>query len=709
MPNRQRLLLVFVPGFYGTEASFASFPSDVVHSINAIAGESRVADIIFKILPPFDCKGSNSTAVAHLVLWLSNNAPAVEYPAVVLLGHSMGGLISADALRSISETTPRRVNICALLAYDAPFYGLHSAAISDVPASLTALASDLLPDQQTRTAAYNSLSAATSSAYESAMAVSKSTYTSTAALAAQIARSDASAAAMEAARVGVHALGIPDTATVLGKATSIAAATSAQISQSATRAYESAAAVVPLNEAGKLAAVASQTIYNSIPSSQQVQVASHTAYSVAAKAVKAGSKVAEVGGTAAIIGGTAVVGGSAVVGGAVVAASVGAVGLATALGVATVAATGATVAGVGSAIVVAGKFLAPRKTLTVTSRDDDPATEDESGAAGKISAPEKNAVETPLESKDKKEELTSFEAKLADIEARKIAYAAEIEQRRLAIETRLLDLETAAAEEKTSIFEPVRADLPENHSEFAAASAHFEQLMEKYAYVKTSESSQAPDSSSDSQPPEPSQYAEDLLNSSIKEPEVAVESVSRTTTVSYVKSYLPSKTTLVTTTLALGAYYYTGGWVGMAMPTLQSVAVGWVSSQAAEASKHLKFLYPLWGETRSSCEARVKFLKEEVDADRLMFHGFYIEVPASNKSASNLPETSKTFIRPPPDCEGNLFTKVPFDDFHATVVSAHMAMLIRQKNIGTYWHLVDETALKLTTKLLQLERIGIFG
>ncbi|KAJ3006826.1 UNVERIFIED_CONTAM: hypothetical protein HDU68_003861, partial [Siphonaria sp. JEL0065] len=77
---------------------------------------------------------------------------------------------------------------------------------------------------------------------------------------------------------------------------------------------------------------------------------------------------------------------------------------------------------------------------------------------------------------------------------------------------------------------------------------------------------------------------------------------------------------------AYGAYYYSGGMISVAAPAVRSVAVGWAMTHANEASKHLKFLYPLWGESRINCEQRIQFVKDRMRDENLLFRCFYLEV-----------------------------------------------------------------------------------
>ncbi|KAI9364429.1 hypothetical protein DFJ73DRAFT_809378 [Zopfochytrium polystomum] len=94
--RRKRLLLVFVHGFLGSQESFESFPADVVDLLE-ISSVVAPGDVDFKVFPKFDTKGNNALAVKKLTDWLLLHATTMQYKSVVLMAHSMGGLLCADA------------------------------------------------------------------------------------------------------------------------------------------------------------------------------------------------------------------------------------------------------------------------------------------------------------------------------------------------------------------------------------------------------------------------------------------------------------------------------------------------------------------------------------------------------------------------------------------------------------------------------------
>ncbi|KAJ3191049.1 hypothetical protein HDU67_006026, partial [Dinochytrium kinnereticum] len=112
-------LLVFIHGFLGSKESFRRFPLDLKEYIKADGGIAPKAPSIFSqssnlfstsasSAPSFDIEnydypttGDNDQRVSELVAWLRKhcgpNQNGVPPAYVVLLSHSMGGLLASDA------------------------------------------------------------------------------------------------------------------------------------------------------------------------------------------------------------------------------------------------------------------------------------------------------------------------------------------------------------------------------------------------------------------------------------------------------------------------------------------------------------------------------------------------------------------------------------------------------------------------------------
>ncbi|CDH58013.1 hypothetical protein RO3G_00161 [Lichtheimia corymbifera JMRC:FSU:9682] len=132
---QDRLLLVFVHGFRGTDTTFKDFPE----RLKAIATSSDVHTIVY---PRYKTSGDFNVAVHNLQVWLQDQVKQQQTSMassgqagsvlVVLLGHSMGGLVSAEVIlrQKGQDLLGTKARIIGLLAYDTPFYSLNHRFVS---------------------------------------------------------------------------------------------------------------------------------------------------------------------------------------------------------------------------------------------------------------------------------------------------------------------------------------------------------------------------------------------------------------------------------------------------------------------------------------------------------------------------------------------------------------------------------------------------
>ena len=95
-----KTLVLFVHGFLGNETSFANFPLDLIQSIRQ---QYKIRNLEARVFPFFSTAGDPNKAVHMLYNWLILNGTQPEYDAVIIIAHSMGGLIAADAIRKLWE------------------------------------------------------------------------------------------------------------------------------------------------------------------------------------------------------------------------------------------------------------------------------------------------------------------------------------------------------------------------------------------------------------------------------------------------------------------------------------------------------------------------------------------------------------------------------------------------------------------------------
>lgn len=167
---RNTLLLVFIHGFKGTDDTFGTFPE---HLRALISHALPRVNVLAAVYPQYETRGQLADCVARFQDWLenrvidlevANNTPSPTVrPAVhvILVGHSMGGIVAAETILSLlgaqcvagrvqgnaqsasstdvfgtggppttaqrdSETLPNIVfpHVRGLLAFDTPFLGL---------------------------------------------------------------------------------------------------------------------------------------------------------------------------------------------------------------------------------------------------------------------------------------------------------------------------------------------------------------------------------------------------------------------------------------------------------------------------------------------------------------------------------------------------------------------------------------------------------
>ncbi|KAL5119836.1 hypothetical protein ACEQ8H_002197 [Pleosporales sp. CAS-2024a] len=156
---RKTLLLCFVHGFKGGDDTFGKFPSHLKALLQHALPKVTVLAMTY---PKFETRGDLHECVARFREWLTNKvidlevanatpSPTVE-PSVhtILLGHSMGGIVAAETLLSITGDQPlhslkhspmgstmRRdpstlmfPYIQGILAFDTPYLGIAPGVVA---------------------------------------------------------------------------------------------------------------------------------------------------------------------------------------------------------------------------------------------------------------------------------------------------------------------------------------------------------------------------------------------------------------------------------------------------------------------------------------------------------------------------------------------------------------------------------------------------
>ena len=124
--GKRTLLLVYIHGFMGNETSFQSFPAHVHNLVTVKLEGSHVVHT--KIYPKYKSRKAIEFARDTFSDWLSpHEGPNTD---VILLGHSMGGLLSAEV------TLLEGHRILGTINFDTPFLGMHPGVIASGLGSL---------------------------------------------------------------------------------------------------------------------------------------------------------------------------------------------------------------------------------------------------------------------------------------------------------------------------------------------------------------------------------------------------------------------------------------------------------------------------------------------------------------------------------------------------------------------------------------------
>ncbi|KJX96834.1 hypothetical protein TI39_contig598g00028 [Zymoseptoria brevis] len=133
--ERRKLLCVFVHGFMGNETSFRSFPAHVHSLLTVLLAETHVVHT--KVYPRYRSRGNITVARDSFSKWIEPHQDSMT--DVVLLGHSMGGLLCAEIvlMRPPSPgSRPLNHRILGTINFDVPFLGMHPGIVKSGLASL---------------------------------------------------------------------------------------------------------------------------------------------------------------------------------------------------------------------------------------------------------------------------------------------------------------------------------------------------------------------------------------------------------------------------------------------------------------------------------------------------------------------------------------------------------------------------------------------
>jgi pimeloyl-ACP methyl ester carboxylesterase len=132
--RRRKLLCIYVHGFMGNETSFRSFPAHVHNLLAVLLAETHAVHT--KIYPRYRSRRNITCARDDFSAWLTPHEG--DNTDVVLLGHSMGGLVIAEVALMPSPTSdrPLKHRIVGTVNFDVPFLGMHPGVVKSGLASI---------------------------------------------------------------------------------------------------------------------------------------------------------------------------------------------------------------------------------------------------------------------------------------------------------------------------------------------------------------------------------------------------------------------------------------------------------------------------------------------------------------------------------------------------------------------------------------------
>jgi len=127
----KKITIVYIHGFMGDDETFYDFPEFLKNTL-----ELYKVKVFNNPYPAFETRGDFNKSVNKFIEWLYENG---GHDPIILMGHSMGGILILEAFKQISYRQKQKNNIyginepriIGLFGFDSPYFGLSVNSVAN--------------------------------------------------------------------------------------------------------------------------------------------------------------------------------------------------------------------------------------------------------------------------------------------------------------------------------------------------------------------------------------------------------------------------------------------------------------------------------------------------------------------------------------------------------------------------------------------------